>query len=157
MEFISSLSLSRRVVLLGFLLLRWNTMTKGNLGREGFVSLMLPYNSWSIIESRLAATQAGKGAGGRSWCRGRSAAVGFFLMACSVGQFLKTENKLSYKMYFIHGFSSQTTPTSCPLLPHTSNSTPFFSLSLENRPINHQYKTKQDKKEKAWEAYTHTP
>jgi hypothetical protein len=53
----------------GFLLLQWNTMTKSNLGRKGFIWLTLSHHCLSLKEVRTG-TQTGKEPGGRSWYRG---------------------------------------------------------------------------------------
>lgn len=57
------------------LLLWWNLMTKNELGKKGFIWLILPHYCSSSKDVRTE-TRTGQEAGWRSWCRGHG---GMFL------------------------------------------------------------------------------
>lgn len=61
----------------GFLLLRWNAMTKTQLGWQRFIPL--PYHCLSLKEVRTG-TPTGQAPEGRSWCRDHE---WWCLLACS--------------------------------------------------------------------------
>ena len=68
----------------GLGLLRWNTMTKGSLGRKGFIWLIFSHHCSSLKEI-MGDTQTGQEPRGRSWCgvHGGVLLTTLSLLACS--------------------------------------------------------------------------